>query len=138
MNKSADALVCGIMLCGKNVQRKRLEMCLIFQLSTSHPCGLNSDFSFLQAACRARTLQSFFFSFMAYANIATFPTYFVTPLMKGRDVWRKTQTKTRHFCSLFFLFFLVNIPLLTFLSATQFNEFFSVTCLLIKGYDRLS
>ena len=42
-----DALVRGIMLCGENVQRKRLERCLIFQLGTSHPLGLNSDFRFL-------------------------------------------------------------------------------------------
>ena len=41
------ALVGGIMLCGKNVRRKRLEIRLIFQLVTSHPRGLNSDFRFL-------------------------------------------------------------------------------------------
>ena len=42
-----DALVRGIMLCGENAQRKRLERRLIFQLGTSHPLGLNSDFRFL-------------------------------------------------------------------------------------------
>ena len=41
------ALVRGIMLCGKNVRRKRLEIRLIFQLVISHPRGLNSDFRFL-------------------------------------------------------------------------------------------
>ena len=41
------ALVRGIMLCGKNVRRKRLEIRLIFQLVTSHSRGLNSDFRFL-------------------------------------------------------------------------------------------
>ena len=90
------ALVCGIMLCGKNVRRKRLEIRLIFQLVTSHSRGLNSDFRFL-----------FFFSFMVYANIVTFQTFFVTPLMKSqaRNVWNETQTRTRHFCSLFFSFY---------------------------------
>ena len=42
-----DALVRGIMLCGENVQRKRLEMRLIYQLRTSHPRGLNSVSSWL-------------------------------------------------------------------------------------------
>ena len=51
------ALVLGIMLCGKNVRRKRLEIRLTFQLVTS---------------------------FMVYANIVTFPTYFATSLMKGQ------------------------------------------------------
>ena len=54
-----DALVRGMMLSVDNVQRKRLEMRLIFQLGTSQPCGLNSDFRFLYAACRAaHALQS--------------------------------------------------------------------------------
>ncbi|CAH3174079.1 unnamed protein product [Porites evermanni] len=42
-----DALVRGMMLSVDNVQRKRLEMRLIFQLGTSQPRGLNSDFRFL-------------------------------------------------------------------------------------------
>ena len=42
-----DTLVQGMMLSVDNVQRKRLEMRLIFQLGTSQPCGLNSDFRFL-------------------------------------------------------------------------------------------
>ena len=97
-----DALVRGIMLCRKNVRRKRLEIRLIFQLGTSHQRGLKSDVSSRPRVQRATK----FFSFTLYANIATFPTYFVTPLMKGqvRNVWNKTQTRTRHFCSLFFSF----------------------------------
>ena len=55
------ALVLGIMLCGKNVRRKRLEIRLTFQLVTSHPRGLNSNFRFLYAACTAHAL-SFFLS----------------------------------------------------------------------------
>ena len=42
-----DALVRGMMLSVDNAQRKRLEMRLIFQLGTSQPRGLNSDFRFL-------------------------------------------------------------------------------------------
>ena len=42
-----DALVRGMMLSVDNSQRKRLEMRLIFQLGTSQPRGLNSDFRFL-------------------------------------------------------------------------------------------
>ena len=42
-----DALVRGIMLCGENVQRKRLEMRLIYQLRTRHPRGLNPVSSWL-------------------------------------------------------------------------------------------
>ena len=46
-NLPTDTLVHGIMLCGENVQYKGPEMRLIFQLDTSHPSGLNSDFRFL-------------------------------------------------------------------------------------------
>ena len=46
-NLPTDTLVHGIMLCGENVQYKGPEMHLIFQLDTSHPSGLNSDFRFL-------------------------------------------------------------------------------------------
>ena len=75
-----DALVRGIMLCGENAQRKRMEMRLIFQLGTSHLCGLNSDFRFLWAehgAARAQQsfLGVFIFSFMAYPNLVTILTY---------------------------------------------------------------
>ena len=42
-----DALVRGVMLSVDNVQRKRLEMRPIFQLGTSQPRGLDSDFCFL-------------------------------------------------------------------------------------------
>ena len=42
-----DALVRGMMLSVDNAQRKRLEMRLIFQLGTTQPRGLNSDFRFL-------------------------------------------------------------------------------------------
>ena len=42
-----DALVRGMMLSVDYAQRKRLEMRLIFQLGTSQPRGLNSDFRFL-------------------------------------------------------------------------------------------
>ena len=41
------ALVRRIILCGKNVRRKRLEIRLTFQLVNSHPRGLNSNFRFL-------------------------------------------------------------------------------------------
>ena len=40
-NLPNDTLVRGIMLCGENVQYKRLEMRLIFQLGTSLPSSLN-------------------------------------------------------------------------------------------------
>ena len=54
-----DTLVRGMMLSVDNAQRKRLEMRLIFQLGTTQPRGLNSDFRFLSAARRAaRALQS--------------------------------------------------------------------------------
>ena len=42
-----DALVHGIKNLGENGRWKFLEMSLIFQLGTSHSCGLNSDFCFL-------------------------------------------------------------------------------------------
>ena len=42
-----DALVRGMMLSVDNAQRKRVEMRMIFQLGTSQPRGLNSDFRFL-------------------------------------------------------------------------------------------
>ena len=42
-----DALVRGVMLSVDNVQQKCLEMRPIFQLGTSQPRGLNSDFCFL-------------------------------------------------------------------------------------------
>ncbi|KAL9964887.1 hypothetical protein ACROYT_G028594 [Oculina patagonica] len=42
-----DAQVRGVMPCGGNKLRKRQEMRLIFQLGTSQPHGLNSDFRYL-------------------------------------------------------------------------------------------
>ena len=84
-----DALVPGIMLCGENAQRKRLEMRLIFQLGTSHLCGLNSDFRFLQAehgAARAQQsfLSVFIFSFMRVSKPCNNSNVLVTSLMKGQ------------------------------------------------------
>ena len=71
---------------------------------------------------------------MAYANIATFPTNFLTPLMKGqaRNVWRKSQIRTWHFCLLFFLFCCCwTFPyLLLKRHAVYRNFFFSVSCLI--------
>ena len=89
------ALVRGIMLCGENVQRKRREMRLIFQPGTSHPRGLTAPTS-VSSRPRAERAHNkvclFVFSFMAYANIATFPTYYATPLMKGQGpVSRKAR-----------------------------------------------
>ena len=43
----ADALVSGIKLCGRNKQRKKQEMRLIFRLGTCQPRGLNADFHFV-------------------------------------------------------------------------------------------
>ena len=63
---------------------------------------------------------------MAYANIATIPTNFVTPLMKGqaRNVWRKSQTRTRHF-SLFFCFCCCStFPYLPSKAPRSLSEFF--------------
>ena len=45
-------LVCEVMFSWENAQQKRLEMHLIFQLVTSHPRGLNSDFRFLCSRLR--------------------------------------------------------------------------------------
>ena len=42
-----DTLVRGMMLSVDNAQRKGLELRLVFQLGTSQPRGLNSDFRFL-------------------------------------------------------------------------------------------
>ena len=42
-----DAEVTGVKLCGSNKQRKSQEMWLIFQLGSSKPRGLNSDFRFI-------------------------------------------------------------------------------------------
>ena len=55
------------MFCWENVQQKYLEMGLIFQLGTSRPHWLTSDFVFLQAMqWAARALQSFnFFLFQS-------------------------------------------------------------------------
>lgn len=41
-----------VMLSWENAQQKHLEMRLIFQLVTSHPRGLNSDFRFLYSRLR--------------------------------------------------------------------------------------
>ena len=45
-------LVREVMLSGENARQKRLKMRLIFQLVTSHPRGLNSDFRFLYSRLR--------------------------------------------------------------------------------------
>ena len=59
-----DALVRGIMLCGENVQRKRLEMRLIFHLGISHPRGLNSDFPSVLRGRMQSARTAFFFFFL--------------------------------------------------------------------------
>ena len=76
-----DALVRGIMLCGENAQRKRLERRLIFQLGTSHPLDLNSDFRFLYATTK------FIFIFLFHGVCKSFngSKVLATPLMKGQS-----------------------------------------------------
>ena len=66
-------------------------MRLIFQLGTSHPRGLNSDFRFLQAA---RPLQSCYFLFHGVCKPCNISIILVTPLMKGQaqNIWKGTQT----------------------------------------------
>ena len=117
-----DALVRGIMLCGENVQRKRLEMRLIFHLGTSHPRGLNSDFpSALRGRVQsARTAFFFFSSFMAKANIATFVLCNSTNEGPGPKCLEKNTNQNTALLFIIFLFFLFvfNIPVCTF---KQFN-----------------
>ena len=97
-----DALVRGIMLCGENVQRKRLEMRLIYQLRTSHPRGLNPVSSRLtreHGICK-------------HCNVS----YVLANSTDEGPGPKRLQKLSNQNTTLFiiFLFLLLNIPLLTF------------------------
>ena len=101
-----NALVRGIMmLCGENVQRKRLEMRLIYQLRTSHPRGLNSVSSRLtreHGICK-------------HCNVS-YVLSNSTDERPGPGPKRLEKISNQNTALLFiiFLFLLLNIPLRTF------------------------
>ena len=95
-----------IMLCGENVQRKRLEMRLIFHLGTSHPRGLNSDFpSALRGRMQSARTAFFFSSFMAKAKIATFVLCNSTDEGPGPKCLEKNTNQNTALLFIIFLFF---------------------------------
>ena len=81
-------------------------MRLIFQLGTSHPRGLNSDLPYPLGRVENASTTKFFFSFTSYANIETFPTYFVTDEGPGPKRLEKNsnQNTALLFINLLFLF----------------------------------
>ena len=109
------------MLCGENVQRKRLEMRLIYQLRTSHPRSLDPVSSRLtreHGICK-------------HCNVS-YELSNSTDEGPGPKRLEKISNQNMALLFIIFLFLLLlNIPLLTSKAPRSLSEFFfSVSCLI--------